>query len=68
MVLVANNRPHRALHYNVHFKNGNRENWVTEPAICGLRPADIEWVWVSEDRRRATTEEILNLCKLVCEI
>ena len=66
MVLVVNNRlPHHTLHYNVHFTNGNRENWVTEPAIYGLLPADIEWLWVAEDRRRATTEEILSLCKVI---
>jgi hypothetical protein len=55
------------LHYNVHFKGGNLENRVTERALCGLRPVDIAWVWVVEYRRRATPEEIMELCKLIHE-
>ena len=56
------------VHYNIHFNNGNSlEGRVTEPAICGLRPVDIDWIWIVELRRRATQEEILNLCKLSFE-
>jgi hypothetical protein len=56
------------VHYNVHFKNGSSlEGRVTEPAISGLRPVDIDWIWIVELRRRATQEEILNLCKLSSE-
>ena len=29
----------------------------------GLRPADIEWVWVVEEERRATPDEIQRFCK-----
>ncbi len=29
---------------------------VTERAICGLRPANIDWIWIVELRRRATPE------------
>jgi hypothetical protein len=53
------------LHYNVHFKDRSLANRVTERALCGLRPVDLDWVWIVEARRRATPEEILNLCKLV---
>ena len=53
------------VHYNVHFKNGSSlENRVTEHQICGLRPVDIDWVWILELRRRATPDEIQKLCKL----
>ena len=30
------------LFYNVHFKDGSLANRVTERAICGLRPIDID--------------------------
>jgi hypothetical protein len=52
------------LHHNVHFKAGNLENKVTERAICGLRPVDIDWVWIVERRRRATPDEICKLCEI----
>ena len=29
----------------------------------GLRPEDIEWVWIVEERRRAEPEEIRRLCE-----
>jgi hypothetical protein len=38
-------------HYNVHFKDGNTENRIIERAIRGLRPMDINWVWIVELRR-----------------
>lgn len=60
--------PRGTVHYNVHFTSGNLENRVTERAICGLRPGDIDWIWIVELRRRATQEEILKMCKLVYEI
>ena len=52
-----------AIHYNVHFKSGKSENRVTERAITGLRPVDLDWVWIVERRRRATPVEIRRLCK-----
>ena len=57
-----------ALHYNVHFRNRSVEKRVMARAICGLRPMDIVWIWIVELRRRATRDEIRNLCKLVYEI
>jgi hypothetical protein len=53
-------KPYPALHYNVHFKSGALENCVTEHAICGPRPVDIDWVWIVEARRRAAPDEVLN--------
>jgi len=52
------------LRYNIHFKNGNLENRVTEREIRGLRPIDIDWVWIVERRRRATPEEVSRLCEI----
>lgn len=54
--------PSGIVHYNVHFKSGSIEKRVTERAICGLRPRDIDWIWIIENRRRATPEEIRTLC------
>ena len=52
------------LHYNVHFKNGSLVNPVTGREIRGLRPVDIDWVWIVERRRRATPEEVSKLCEI----
>ena len=57
-----------AFHYNVHFRNASIETRIIARAICGLRSEDISWIWIVELRRRATRDEIHNLCKLVYEI
>lgn len=54
---------HRGTVYNVHLKNGSLENSVTERAFSGLHPVDIDWVWIVRLRRRATSEEIRELCE-----
>ena len=59
--------PRGTVRYNVHFIGGSLENRVAQRSICGLRPTDIDWIWIVELRRRATQEEILNLCKLSSE-
>jgi hypothetical protein len=56
--------PRIQIHYNVHFKDGSVANKVTQDAIRGLRPIDIDWVWIIEDRRRAIPSEVRKLCKL----
>ena len=60
--------PRGTAHYNVHFKSGNLENRITERVIRGLRPLDLDWIWIVELRRRASQEEIRKLCELVHEI
>ncbi len=65
MVRNLYHHPSGAVHYNVHFKSGSLENRVTERVIRGLRPVDIDWIWIVELRRRATPDEIWKLCKLV---
>ena len=60
-------KPRVAFLYNVHFKDGSLTTRVTERAISGLRPVDINWVWDVEHRRRATPEEVQNLCNLSSE-
>lgn len=51
------------LHYNVQFKTGALANRVTDRAMCDIRPADIDVVWIVERKRQATPEEIRKLCK-----
>jgi hypothetical protein len=58
-------KPSSTVHYNVQFKTGLLANRVTERAMCDIRPADIDWLWIVEQKRRATPEEICKLCKLV---
>jgi hypothetical protein len=38
-------------------------NRVTARDVCGIRPQDIEWIWIVEEKRNATPEEIKELCK-----
>ena len=40
---------------------------VTARELCGLRPANVGRVWMVELRRRATSKEILKLCKVIHE-
>jgi hypothetical protein len=56
------------VHYNVHFKKKSVINRLIARDICGLRPVDIDWIWIVELRRRATPAEIGKLCKLAYEI
>ena len=50
-------------HYNVQFKTGALANRVTERAMCDIRLADIDWLWIVEQKRRANPEEIRKMCK-----
>ena len=52
-----------ALHFNIQLKGGALENRVTARGFEGFRPTDIEWVWIVEEKRRATPDEIKKLCK-----
>jgi hypothetical protein len=56
-------QPPEALHYNIQLKGGGLNNRVTMRGFEGLKPGDIDWVWIVEERRRATTDEIRKLCK-----
>jgi hypothetical protein len=58
MVRDIDNRSPGTLHYNVQFKTGALANRVTKSAMCDIRPADIDWLWIVEQKRRATPEEI----------
>ena len=59
---MARDLYYQSKHYNVQFKAGVLRNRVTERDLCGLRPQDIDFVWVVEERRKVTAEEIRKLC------
>ena len=53
---------HQSAHYNLKIKAGAVFNRVTARNICGLRPQDM-WVWIVEEKRNDTPNEICELCK-----
>ena len=52
-----------ALHYNIQCKGGGLVTRVTVRGFEGLKVGDIEWVWIVEEKRRATPDEVKKLCK-----
>ena len=53
----------KSRYFNIHLKSGGLYNQVTIRSFEGLKPADIEWVWIWDIRRRATAKEIQLLCE-----
>ena|ERR1035438_548994 len=49
--------------YNIFFKGGALQGRVTVRAFESLRPEQIDWVWMIDEKRRATQDEIRKLCK-----
>jgi hypothetical protein len=49
--------------YNVCFKGGALQGRMTVRGFEGLRPEQIDWVWIVNEMRRATPDEIRKLCK-----
>ena len=54
---------YKAAHDNLKYKAGALLNRVTARDLCGIRPSDIEWICIVEEKRNATAEEIRELCK-----
>jgi hypothetical protein len=55
--------PRGIVHYNVHFKDGSFTNRVSERVFCGLRAVEIDSLYIVEEDRNVTSEEIKRLCK-----
>ena len=56
--------PSDAIHYVVKFMvDGSMKKWVLASEISLLQPTEIDWLWVVEQNRYATPDEIRNLCK-----
>lgn len=51
------------LHFNIQLKGGGLLNRVTDRGFEGFSPKDIDWVWIVEENRNATAEEIKKLCQ-----
>ena len=60
---MVENLYYKLKHYNVQFNARDLVNRVTARDLCELSPHDNAWVWVVEERRHATQEEIWELCK-----
>jgi hypothetical protein len=63
MVKTLYYEPKGTLHYNVKFKSGGMLNRLVADEVCGLKPLEIDWVYMVEAKRMATTEEVKKLCK-----
>jgi hypothetical protein len=50
-------------HYNLGFKNGALLSKVTAADISGIRPQDVEFIFISTEQRNATPAEITELCR-----
>jgi hypothetical protein len=50
-------------HYNMKYKGGALFNRITIQDLRGIRPSDIAWLWIVEQNRFATPEEIQVLCR-----
>ena len=54
---------YKAVHYNVKFKSGGLLNRLTAREVYGLSPREIEWIYLVEEKRNASPQEIRELCK-----
>jgi hypothetical protein len=62
-VVMAEDLYYKAVHFNVKFKSGGLLNRLTAREVYGLSPREIEWIYLVEEKRNATLEEIRELCK-----
>jgi hypothetical protein len=54
--------PKGTIHFNVKYRLSGLDNRVLARHFTGCTPSEIEWVWIVEAARRATNEEIRQLC------
>lgn len=54
---------YKAKQYNLKYKTGALLNRIPLHDVCGIRPQDIEWIWIVEEKRQATPNEIKEVCK-----
>jgi hypothetical protein len=54
---------YKAKHYNLRYKTGALRSRVTAHDVCGIRPQDIEWIWIVGEKRNATPGEIRKICE-----
>jgi hypothetical protein len=56
-------KPKGTVHFNVKFKSGGLLNRLAAIEVYGLKPREIEWIYLVEEKRQATPEEVKNLCR-----
>ena len=56
-------KPKGTVHFNVKFKSGGLLDRLVANEVCGLKPREIEWIWMVEEKRNATPEEVKDLCR-----
>lgn len=54
---------YKSTHYNLKYRTGALLNRITAHDLSGIRPVDIEWIWIVDQDRYATEKEIRELCK-----
>jgi len=62
-ILIVEDLYYKSGHLNLKYKSGALLNRITARDVCGIRPQDIEWIWIVEEKRNATQKEIRELCK-----
>jgi hypothetical protein len=56
-------RPKGTVHFNVKFKSGGLLTRLVASEVCGLKPREIELIYLVEAGRVATPDEVRDLCK-----
>jgi hypothetical protein len=54
---------YESIHFNVFYEEGGVDNRVGAREIKGRAPSMIQRIWIVEQKREATVEEIKQLCK-----
>jgi hypothetical protein len=54
--------PKGTVHFNIKYKGGALLNRAAARDLKAALPSNIEWVWIVEANRFATTDEIRQLC------
>jgi hypothetical protein len=54
---------YKSAHYNLKYKSGALLNRITIQDLRGIKPADVEFIWLVEQNRFADPAEIQALCK-----
>jgi len=51
------------VHFNVKFKSGGLPDRLVATEGCGLKQRKLKWIYLVEEKRQATPDEIRQLCK-----
>lgn len=54
--------PKGALHFHIKYRERGIDNRSLAHELKGCKVSEIEWVWIIEERRQASPEEVRQLC------